>query len=87
MNISVLCGGIEFVDGSSETVNDQSLVLTAKAGNFTAFVELRKRHSSKLLWTAYRITRNWEDAEDAVQDSFLKAYLHLDKFEGRSSFG
>lgn len=87
MNISVLSGGVEFVNGSSEAANDDLLVLTVKSGDFTAFVELRKRHSNKLLWTAYRITRNWEDAEDAVQDSFLKAYLHLDKFEGRSSFG
>ena len=87
MNIPVLSSVIEFVEGSSEPMNDDSLVLTAKSGDFTAFVELRKRHSSKLLWTAYRITRNREDAEDAVQDCFLKAYLHLDKFEGRSSFG
>ena len=84
---SVLSRTIEYVDGSSETVNDELLVLKAKSGDFTAFVELRKRHSSKLFWAAYRITRNWEDAEDTVQDSFLKAYLHLEGFEGRSSFG
>lgn len=87
MNLSTVSGDVEFVDGSFEAVNDQLLVLTAKSGDFGAFVELRKRHSSKLLGAAYRITRNLEDAEDAVQDSFLKAYLHLDRFEGRSSFG
>ena len=84
---SVFSRTIEYVDGSSETVNDELLVSKAKSGDFTAFVELRKRHSSKLFWTAYRITRNWEDAEDTVQNAFLKAYLHLERFEGRSSFG
>jgi RNA polymerase sigma-70 factor (ECF subfamily) len=86
MATSVVYRTIEYVDGSSEAVNDELLVLQAKSGDFSAFVELRKRHSSKLFWTAYRITRNWEDAEDTVQDSFLKAYLHLERFEGRSSF-
>jgi RNA polymerase sigma-70 factor (ECF subfamily) len=87
MNVSVLSRGIECVDGGLNAVNDEWLVSIAKSGDFTAFVELRKRHSSKLIWTAYRITKNWEDAEDAAQDSFLKAYLHLHKFEGRSTFG
>lgn len=67
-------------------MSDEWLVLAAKNGNVTAFVELRERHSSKILRTTYRITRNWEDAEDALQDSFLKAFTHLKKFEGRSSF-
>jgi RNA polymerase sigma-70 factor (ECF subfamily) len=87
MATSALYRTIEYVDGSSEAGNDEWLVLKAKSGDFAAFVELRKRHSSKLFWTAYRITRNWEDAEDTVQESFLKAYLHLERFEGRSSFG
>jgi RNA polymerase sigma-70 factor (ECF subfamily) len=72
--------------GSLIMVNDELLVLAAKSGDEAAFAELRRRHSSKLLRTTYRITRNWEDAEDAVQDSFLKVFLHLNKFESRSSF-
>jgi RNA polymerase sigma-70 factor (ECF subfamily) len=71
---------------SLRMANDELLVLAAKSGDVAAFAELRRRHSSKLLRAIYRITRNWEDAEDAVQDSFLKVFLHLNKFEGRSSF-
>jgi RNA polymerase sigma-70 factor (ECF subfamily) len=67
-------------------MNDELLVLAAQSGDTAAFVELRRRHATKLLRTTYRVTRNWEDAEDALQDSFLKAYLHLNKFENRSTF-
>jgi RNA polymerase sigma-70 factor (ECF subfamily) len=72
--------------GSLRMLNDELLVLAAKSGDVTAFAELRRRHSSRLLRTTYRITRNWEDAEDAVQNSFLKVFLHLNRFESRSSF-
>jgi RNA polymerase sigma-70 factor (ECF subfamily) len=67
-------------------LNDELLVLAAKSGDADAFAELRWRHSTKVLRTIYRVTRNWDDAEDAIQDSFLKAFLHLKEFEGRSSF-
>jgi RNA polymerase sigma-70 factor (ECF subfamily) len=66
--------------------NEQMLVAAAKEGDASAFVTLCNRHSDKILRRLYRITKNWEDAEDALQDSFLKAYVHLHKFEERSSF-
>ena len=83
--------GLENGDGAAishslKQMTDEWLVLAAKDGNANAFAELRDRHSSKILRTTYRITRNWEDAEDALQDAFLKAFTHLKKFEGRSSF-
>ena len=86
-----LSKGLENGDGavishSPKQMSDERLVLAAKGGDANAFDELRDRHFSKILRTTYRITRNWEDAEDALQDSFLKAFLHLNKFEGRSSF-
>ena len=71
---------------SLKLLNDELLVVRAKAGDTLAFVELRERHSTKLLRTLYRITRNWEDAEDALQESFLKAFRHLNGFENRCSF-
>jgi RNA polymerase sigma-70 factor, ECF subfamily len=86
MNLSVPPRNVVYLNRRSEVVNDELLVLAAKSGDTAAFAELRRRHSSKLLRTIYRITRNWEDAEDAVQDSFLKVFLHLNKFENRSSF-
>lgn len=70
----------------SDEATDDSLVLVAKSGDHDAFMELRRRHAKKLLPRIYRITRSWEDAEDVLQDSFLKAFVHLKSFEGRSSF-
>jgi RNA polymerase sigma-70 factor (ECF subfamily) len=83
--------GLENGDGADishrlKQMSDEWLVLAAKDGDTNAFNELRARHYTKILRTTYRITRNWEDAEDALQDSFLKAFTHLNKFEGRSSF-
>jgi RNA polymerase sigma-70 factor, ECF subfamily len=66
--------------------SEQALVAAAKRGESGAFVALCNRHSDKILRRLYRITKNWEDAEDALQDSFLKAFVHLNKFEERSSF-
>ena len=50
-----------------------SLVSAAQAGDASAFVELKDRHANKLLSRIYRITRNWQDAEDVLQESFLKS--------------
>ena len=72
--------------GSQKESNDELLVAAAKAGDRAAFVELCNRHSKKLLLRLYRITRNRQDAEDVLQDSLMRAFLHLKSFEGRSSF-
>ena len=74
------------INQAPREMNDKLLVLAAKAGNRSAFVELCERHSKKLLSRVYRITKNWEDAEDVLQDSLLKAFVHLKSFECRSSF-
>src|ERR1700740_1353003 len=47
---------------------------------------LYRAHAEKLFYTVRRITRNHEDAEDAVQDALLSAFLHLQCFDGRSTF-
>jgi RNA polymerase sigma factor (sigma-70 family) len=52
----------------------------------SAFAELCRRHSKTVLRTVTRITRNKEDAEDALQDSMLRAFTHLYSFDGRSAF-
>jgi RNA polymerase sigma-70 factor, ECF subfamily len=67
-------------------MSDEMLVSNAKAGDAGAFVELSERHSDRILQAAYRITRNWQDAEDALQDSLMKAFAHLNDFQERSSF-
>ena len=71
---------------SPRELNDEQLVSAAKSGDRSAFVALCERHSDRILRRICQITRNWQDAEDVLQDSFLKAFIHLKNFEGRSSF-
>lgn len=66
--------------------DDISLVEAAKSGDRLAFEILIQRHERMILSRALRVTGNHEDAEDVVQQSFQKAYVHLKEFEGRSSF-
>ncbi len=65
---------------------DCALVAAAKRGNVQAFEEIVSRHKRKVLALAQRITNNREDAEDVTQESFHKAFLHLDDFEEKSRF-
>ena len=65
---------------------DEALVAAAKLGDHPAFVELWRRHSNRVFKTAYAITGKREDAEDAIQDAWMKAYLHLNTFDGRAQF-
>jgi RNA polymerase sigma factor (sigma-70 family) len=67
-------------------VSDGRLVAAAKIGHKGAFDYLYQRHAEKMLRITYRITRNRQDAEDAVQECFLNAFLHLKNFDGRSRF-
>src|SRR5215469_11896096 len=67
-------------------ISDEELVAAAKKGQRTAFDELHNRHAPKMFRVAHRITRNREDAEDAVQECFLKAFVHLKAFDGRAKF-
>jgi RNA polymerase sigma-70 factor (ECF subfamily) len=67
-------------------MREKLLVSAAKSGDAAAFVELSKRHSNQILRRAYRILKNWQDAEDVLQESLIRAFLHLKDFEERSSF-
>jgi RNA polymerase sigma-70 factor (ECF subfamily) len=86
MNLPISTNKGAFVSLTLKRMSDECLVLAAKDGDANAFVELRDRHSPRILSTAYRITGNWEDAEDALQDTFLKVFVNLNRFEGRSSY-
>jgi len=66
--------------------DDASLVASAKNGDRSAFELLVERHERVIFFTALRITGNREDAQDIVQQSLQKAFVHLKEFEGRSSF-
>jgi RNA polymerase sigma-70 factor (ECF subfamily) len=69
-----------------DKVSDVELVAAAKDGDTQVFEELVSRHEQRVLAVAHRITKNREDAEDVAQESFHKAFLHLDAFEEKSQF-
>lgn len=81
-NTASSCGS----DKISEILGDEVLVLAAQAGDASAFSELWIRHSEMVLRVLMRVTRNREDAEDAMQEAFLKAFAHVGKFEARAKF-
>ena len=68
-------------------IDDQAAVEKARAANLPGFQSLVEQYSHDVFRLAFRITGNEMDAEDAVQETFLKAYQRLDSFDGRSSFG
>lgn len=67
--------------------SDAAAVAEARAGDANAFCLLVERHSGHVFRLAFRITGTEEDAEDVVQETFLRVYRQLRKFDSRSSFG
>lgn len=66
--------------------DEAPLLERARAGDDAAFAELVTHYERKVFRLARNITQNDEDAEDVLQDAFLKAYTHLDRFHGESKF-
>jgi RNA polymerase sigma-70 factor (ECF subfamily) len=66
---------------------DAAFVAKARSGDSDAFRVLTERHGRSLFRLAFRMTGNEQDAEDVVQESFLRAYRQLGKFDERASFG
>ncbi len=62
------------------------LVAAAKSGDISAFETLVGRYERKIFRLTQNITQNREDAEDAMQEAFLKAFQHLGEFQGNSRF-
>src|SRR5687768_6541632 len=65
---------------------DAAAVDRVTRGDPEAFRLLVDRHSRSVFRLAYRLTRNQHDADDVVQETFLRAYRHLSSFDSRSSF-
>ena len=86
MNALIPSANDPAMNGGLNKMTEELLVSAAKSGDAVAFVELSKRHSNKVLRRAYRIVKNWQDAEDVLQESLMRAFLHLKDFEERSSF-
>ncbi len=66
--------------------DENRVIAAAKRGHAAAFDELWQSHTQRILRTTYRITKNRQDAEDALQDSFLRAFLHIKDFDCRARF-
>ena len=69
-----------------EPSEELALVRAAKSGDIAAFEQLVKRYDRNIFRLAQHITQNREDAEDVVQEAFLKAYQHLKGFQEQSKF-
>ena len=67
-------------------LNYEQLLEAAKRGESNAFERLCAPNKARMFQTLHRITKNHEDAEDALQESLLSAYVNLHRFDGRSSF-
>src|SRR6202140_2661983 len=80
------------VQSDTSAVNDlrawseEQLIAAAKTGRKAPFGELCERHVKKALRVIHRIMRNPEDAEDALQDCLLNAFVHVKDFDERSRF-
>ncbi|HET7208981.1 MAG TPA: sigma-70 family RNA polymerase sigma factor [Terriglobales bacterium] len=70
----------------SDAADDVTLVHAAKQGDMAAFGELVHRHTPLIFRVAMHVLRSREDAEDVVQDAFLKAWQNLPAFEERARF-
>jgi RNA polymerase sigma-70 factor (ECF subfamily) len=79
--------GVDF-DGSlvSAQADEDRLIEAARLGDDSAFLELWGTHSAQVFQSLYRILGNREDAEDALQDTCIKTYIHLSTFKGASKF-
>jgi RNA polymerase sigma-70 factor (ECF subfamily) len=71
---------------SQAGIDESTLVAQSRDGNTSAFAELVRRYEGKIFRLAQHVTQNREDAEDVLQETFMKAYEHLDQFQGNSKF-
>ncbi len=86
----IAVGNHSYVPATTATVtradNDADLVAAAKAGDLSSFEELVNRYEQRIYRLAINITQHREDAEDVLQDTFLKCFEHLVEFRGDSRF-
>lgn len=78
--------GESYAPGTLPRLCDNALVAAAQDGIHHAYVELCMRHREMVFRTVHRITRNREDAEDVLQESWMRGFVHIRRFDGRSAF-
>lgn len=67
-------------------LSDEELIKLVKAGEVEPFDELVRRNEVKIHDLCYKMVRNYDDAKDLAQETFIKAYRKINKFDGRSKF-
>lgn len=77
---------IQSIAGQNEQHPDVALVERVRGGDLAAYDTLVRKYERQIFRIAQHITQNREDAEDVMQDAFLKAYEKLDQFQGNSKF-
>lgn len=86
LNIFVLISTFSRLSSDNGEISDIDLVRRAKQNDTRAFDQLVERYQQKLYYVVIRIVLNHEDANDVVQDSFLKAYRNLERFDEKYRF-
>jgi DNA-directed RNA polymerase specialized sigma24 family protein len=78
-------GDIALLGGYQE-LREKELLASARRGQTAAFGDFCQPNAKKILRTTYRITRNHQDAEEALADSFLRAFAHIKNFDSRPPY-
>lgn len=78
--------GVEPTAAASVAADEALLLERARAGDGESFQELAQRHERSIYAAALALTRNSAEAEDVTQETFLRAYEHLDQFRGEARF-
>lgn len=74
------------LEGENTSIHERALVAAAKSGHSDAFAELYERHRLRVCRCAFRILRNQQDAEDAAQRAFQRAFMNFARFREDSAF-
>ena len=82
----LMFGDLDAAHSDHCNMTEQRLISAAQSGDERAFLELCRRSSRQVLRSINRITRNEHDSEDVLQESLMKAFVHLSRFDARSSF-
>ncbi|MEK7485195.1 MAG: sigma-70 family RNA polymerase sigma factor [Planctomycetota bacterium] len=70
----------------SNSLTIQELIIACKKGDETAYLELVQRYQDRIFWIAYNLVRNREDSQDIVQESFIRIYKNLYRFQLEKNF-
>jgi len=77
---------MKIIEEQSDQLTDEELAARVRAGETVLFEMIMRRYNQRLFRVARSILKDSDEAEDVVQDSYVRAYSHLDQFAGRAKF-